>query len=236
MNAVLNSKTSIFLLFLLLYGVNLFSQTSVNGKVISSSTNDAVPFANIYFQGTTKGTTTDFDGYFTLFSEDNYDSLVISYVGYKPKTVPLNVGQNNITIQLDEDVLSLREVEFIAGENPAFEILRNVVNNKKLNDKRSLDAYQYESYTKIEIDIDNLSDKFKNRKPVKKIRAVMDSIEVVAGEDGKPLLPVLFSEAISEFYFRNNPRLKKEIIKKTKVSGIGITDGTLTSQFIGSSF
>ena len=45
----------------------------------------------------------------------------------------------------------------MAGENPAFDVLRNVVRNKSKNDKRKLTAYEYDIYTKIEIDIDNLS-------------------------------------------------------------------------------
>jgi hypothetical protein len=57
---------------------------------------------------------------------------------------------------LEEDVTNLQEVVIKAGENPAFEVLRNVVRNKNKNDKRKLTAYEYDTYTKIEIDVDNL--------------------------------------------------------------------------------
>ena len=99
-----------------------------------------------------------------------------------------------------------------------------------------LKAYQFESYTKIEIDLDNLTDKFRNKKIIKKVRQVIDSVDQIAGEDGEAVLPLFISESISDFYFRNNPELKKELIRKTKISGVGVQDGTLISQFIGSSF
>jgi hypothetical protein len=103
-------------------------------------------------------------------------------------------------------------------------------------DKRSLDAYQSKNYTKIEIDIDNLSEDLNQRKSVRSVTAVLDSIRQLTNEEGKKILPVFFSETVSSFYYRNNPELRKEIIEKTKVTGVGITDGSATSQITGSVF
>src|SRR5690606_39701119 len=74
------------------------------------------------------------------------------------------------------------------------------------------------------------------KKLVQKITQVLDSVERIAGEDGKPILPMFISESVSKFYFRDNPQLRYENILKSKVSGIGVEDGTLVTQFIGSSF
>ncbi len=86
-----------------------------------------------------------------------------------------------------------------AGENPAYEILRRVVRNKNHNDKRKLTAYEYDTYTKVEIDIDNMSDKFRQRRIMKKVTPVLDSVDRIAGEDGKPILPLFISESVSKF-------------------------------------
>ena len=115
----------------------------------------------------------------------------------------------------------MQEVIVYAGENPAFEILRNVVRNKNNNDKRKLTAYEYDTYTKIEVDVDNISDKFREKKIVKKITQVLDSIDRIAGEDGKPILPLFITESVSKIYYSDNPSLKKEKILKTKVNGVG---------------
>ncbi|MEL7005042.1 MAG: DUF5686 family protein, partial [Bacteroidota bacterium] len=236
-----NQSTLTFLSLLLLYGLSLscaFGQkTAVKGRVTDANSGDPVPFANIVFQGTSIGTTTDFDGYYNLETGESVDSISASYVGYKSRTKVVNKGQSQtIDFQLEENVISLQELVFIAGENPAYEILRNVVKNKDKNDKKSLEAYQYETYTKIEIDVDNITDRFKNRKIMKKITQVLDSVERLAGEDGKPILPIFISETISEYYYRNSPKLQHEKILKSKITGVGIEDGTLVSQFIGSSF
>lgn len=212
-------------------------KTIITGKITDANSGDPVPFANIVFKGTSIGTSTDFSGFFRLETNNPTDSLVASYVGYITRSKAVRKGQTQVLdFQLYENVINLQEIVFVAGENPAFEIMRNVVKNKKRNNKRSLEAYQYETYTKIEIDVDNITDRFRNKKFVKKITQVMDSVERMAGEDGKPILPVFISESLSEYYYRNEPRLQHERIIKSKITGVGVEDGTLVSQFIGSSF
>ena len=226
-----------FILTVAPLSVVLGQQTVLSGKITNADTGDPIPFANVIVTGSTIGTTTDFSGYFNLTTSETLDSISVSYIGYNTKTKPVNVNEHQIiNFQLKEHIQNLDEVVFMAEENPAFAILRNVVRNKAKNDKRSLSAYQYESYTKIEIDLDNLTDKFRNRKLVKKVKQVIDSVDQIAGEDGQAVLPLFISESISDFYFRSHPELKKEHIRKTKISGVGIEDGTLVSQFIGSSF
>jgi hypothetical protein len=65
-----------------------------------------------------------------------------------------------------------------------------------------------EAYTKIEIAVDNMSDKFRERKIMKQISQVLDSIDRIAGEDGKPILPMFISENVSKVYFRDNPPIE----------------------------
>lgn len=213
------------------------AQTVVKGKVTDAHSGDPIPFVNIIFKGTTSGTTTDFDGNFSVKTTSRVDSLVVSYIGYTTRTKKVETGVTQVlNFQLEEEVTSLQEIVFHAGENPAFQILRNVVRNKINNDKRRLTAYEYDTYTKIEIDVDNMSDKFRERKVIKKITQVLDSVERIAGEDGKPILPIFISESISKFFYRTDPELRFENILKSKINGVGIQDGTLVTQFIGSSF
>ena len=226
-----------FILLLFLLPAAGIAQTVVKGKVTDANSGDPIPFANIIFKGTTHGTTTDFDGNFTVKTSSSADSLVVSYMGYTTRTKKVQPGISQVVnFQLEEVVTNLQEIVFEAGENPAFEILRNVVRNKSSNDKRKLTAYEYDTYTKIEVDVDNMSDDFRQRKMIKKITQVLDSVEQIAGEDGKPILPIFISESVSKFYYRTDPQLRFENILKSKINGIGIQDGTLVTQFVGSSF
>lgn len=233
----MNKKLSIILALLVMTASHMFGQAvTVQGRVTDSNSGDPIPFSNVVFVGTTVGATTDFDGYYTITTSNFTDSLVASYIGYKNKTKVFRQGVQSLNFQLEEDVINLQEVVFVAGENPAFEIMRRVVSNKSENTKKKLDAYEYETYTKVEIDVDNISEEFRKKKIMQKISQVMDSVDQIAGEDGKPILPLFISETISKFYYRNSPKLSHEKILKTKISGVGVEDGSLVSQFIGSSF
>lgn len=225
------------LLLVLFTRLSQAQETIVEGKVTDSNSGDPIPFVNVVFKGTTSGATTDFDGRFKIKTTLSVDSITVSYIGYKARTKAIKKGiKQLINVQLEEDITKLQEIVINAGENPAFEILRNVVRNKNRNDKRKLTAYEYDTYTKIEIDADHLTEEFRKRKVIQKITQVLDSVERLAGEDGQPILPIFITESVSKLYYRDNPSLKKELILKSKINGVGMEDGTMITQFIGSSF
>jgi hypothetical protein len=227
-----------FLFFLLkLHAPVSGQETIVKGKVTDAETGEALPFASVYFNGTNIGVNTNFEGFFVLKGNVKADSVTAAFFGYKSKTKAITVGiSQTIDFQLYQDVGELEAVVITPGENPAWRILRKVIENKDKNDKSSLSAYEYESYTRAEINIDNISEKLQDKKVMREIAKIYDSLKTRAGEDGKPILPVFVSEAISHFYHRENPSKTKEVIQGTKISGIGITDGSLVSQLIGSTF
>ena len=235
--AFFNRYRSLLIIFCLSATICQAQETIVRGKITDANSGDPIPYVNVIFQETTIGATSDFDGNYELKTTSPGDSIVVSYIGYKVKKKAVTKGISQvINVQLEEDITKLQEVVFVAGENPAFEVLRNVVRNKNNNDKRKLTAFEYDTYTKIEIDVDNLSDKFRQRKVVKKITQVLDSIERIAGEDGKPILPLLITESVSKVYYRDNPSLKYENILRSKINGVGVEDGTTVTQLVGSSF
>lgn len=236
--------SGIWIVGLICFVLGLFSsatlvaqETVVQGKVTDANSGDPIPFVNVIFKGTTVGATTDFDGNYLIKISQPIDSVTASYIGYKTRTKAIKRGTTQtLNFQLAEDVVNLQEVVIRAGENPAWAILRKVVDNKKTNDKRRLSAYEYDTYTKIEIDVDNISEEMREKKFMKKIQQVLDSIDRIAGEDGSPILPLMITESVSKVYYRDNPSLKTEILQKSKINGVGMEDGTLIQQVIGSSF
>ena len=84
-------------------------QIDITGTVTSGSDGDTpLPFITVVVKGTTRGTTTDFDGKYSINAASN-GILVFSYVGYKTKEVPID-GQTTINVSLEEDVAALDEV------------------------------------------------------------------------------------------------------------------------------
>lgn len=227
------------LFFLTLSGCLFAQETIVTGKVTDAATGDPIPFVNVVFKGTSNGMTTDFDGKFRIraLAITPADSIVATYIGYKARSKKIKRGITQVVnIQLEEDVTKLQEVVIKSGENPAFPIIRKVIDNKAINDKRRLSGYEHETYAKMEIDADNISDKLREKKIMRKIAQVLDSMDRIAGEDGKPILPLFITESVSKIYYRDNPSLKKEIISKSKINGVlGEDYSDLLAQMIGPS-
>ncbi|MDI9355552.1 MAG: DUF5686 family protein [Chitinophagaceae bacterium] len=228
-----------FIVFIPLTSLYAQKTTTVTGKVIESKTGNPIPFVNVVFQNTNIGITTDFDGNFYLKTTQPLpkDSLTASYTGYVKKTKKITIGTEQIIhFELSEEIIALKEIVFKAKENPAFKIIRNSIKNKEKHDKRNLSAYEYDSYTKVELDLNNISQSLGNTTIVNKIKKVLDSIQQMKDEKGSAILPVFFSETISKYHYKKNPLLQYEYILKNHASGPGVNEGSPINQMIGASF
>jgi len=101
----------ILLSMLMLLPFAMFAQQTVKGKVLEKSTGQPLPGVNIVVKGTTNGTTTDFDGAFSLNVKDQNAVLVFSYLGYKTQEVA--ASGNFMTISLEDNAQALNEVLII---------------------------------------------------------------------------------------------------------------------------
>lgn len=79
---------------------SLAQQRSISGKVIAADTKEALIGANIQITGTTKGASTNAEGYFTLTVPETAKSLTVSYVGYTAQTVTIGT-QSSLVIALE---------------------------------------------------------------------------------------------------------------------------------------
>jgi hypothetical protein len=222
-------KTTHFYYFLLLILVSMtfYAQTyTISGKVFDSESKEPLPFVPVLIKGTTVGGTTDFDGNYSITTSKLGDSIVATYVSYKKLTRAIKRGENQVVnMPMVLEGVNLLEVVVKAGENPAHRIIRNVIANKEFNNKRKLDAYQYETYNKVEFDLNRIPKEMREKKLFKPIKFVFDNVDSTnSGE--KPSLPIFITEALSEVYYRSNPTLKKEVIKANKITGIENTSVT----------
>ena len=230
MKLTINIKSIIItvLIFISLSGIS--QSTKIRGNIIDKDTKEPVAFASIVFKGSSIGTVTDFDGVYFIETRTPTDSISISYLGYR--TITLKIKKNSfqtINIELEKQGISLQEVKILPGENPAHQLLRSIIANKKANSPAKLNSYQYEVYNKMEIDVNNIDDDFKNKKVFKHFQFIFDYMDtsVVVG---KSFLPVFISETVSDYYYNKNPRREKEVIKASKISGI---ENESISQFTG---
>ena len=90
-------------------------ETKISGIVFDGEFNEPLPFVNVLIDGTTIGTTTDFDGNYNLELLPGKYSIVFSFVGYETlKITEINVEEGKI-------------VELDAIMNPALNSLEEVV-------------------------------------------------------------------------------------------------------------
>ena len=76
----------------------------ISGVVLDQD-NLPLPGANVILKGTTIGTTTDFDGNYSLSIPDGQGSLEFSYIGFKSLTKPITNPVINVIMELDAQQL-----------------------------------------------------------------------------------------------------------------------------------
>lgn len=107
------------------------SQTALKGVVIDTR-NNSVFAANVYLKSNPqKGVTTDFDGKFTINFKSLNDTLIVSFVGFKTKEVPvasINFEKPFVVI-MEENTQSLKEV-IVFAQDPISEKFSVVKMNK----------------------------------------------------------------------------------------------------------
>jgi TonB-dependent starch-binding outer membrane protein SusC len=130
--------------------IQLPQQVELNEKVIKQTVTGSVqdesgavlPGVSIVLKGTQTGTTTNFEGKFSIDVPDSKSILIFSYVGYEPQAV--EVGNKNVLdIRLITDIKSLSEVVVVGyGTQKKSDIISSVVTVKaeKMNKMVTLDA------------------------------------------------------------------------------------------------
>lgn len=204
---------------------------------MDGETGEPLPYVTLIFQGTNIGTTTDFDGTYEISADVDADSLQAQYIGYTPEKKSFIKGVNQkIDFTLFTSAGVLAEAVIKPGVNPAHRIIKAAQQNRKRYNINNLESYEYESYNKVQLAVDNISDKFKKRKIFGAMEPLFDTISSFQSDSSLPVLPVFVSETISDFYYLKTPRRTSEEIKATKVNGVGVGDDSYISQMLGSTF
>ncbi len=87
---------------------------SVSGVVSSFQTGETLPGVNIVIKGTSRGTSTDSEGFYRLANVEEQDTLVFSFLGFETLEVPVR-GRKQIDVRLRETILSSGEELVVVG-------------------------------------------------------------------------------------------------------------------------
>ncbi len=105
---LVTKKIGLFL-FLLMVGLNSFSQNrTISGKVTGKD-GESIPGITVMVKGTTSGTITDMNGNYTMQVGSDAKILVFSYIGMKKQEVAIG-SSNVVNVVMEMDVVSVDEV------------------------------------------------------------------------------------------------------------------------------
>jgi len=111
----MNSKKQFILGIFSLFTIAIYAQSyQVTGKVTDSE-NQPLPGVSVTIEGTSRGTTTDFDGKYAIMVESS-ENLIFSYVGYNEKKLQMD-GTKVFNVVLVSGV-ALKEVVVVGSRNP----------------------------------------------------------------------------------------------------------------------
>ncbi|MEE4258908.1 MAG: TonB-dependent receptor [Bacteroidales bacterium] len=106
----------------------------IKGKVLSESMQTPLPGAMILLKGTTEGTATDEWGNFSIDTDYESGTLVISYIGFKSQEIEFTSHTEFLVINLKSDVIDLSTVSISASKiTPMHSIAQVDVNIRPVN-------------------------------------------------------------------------------------------------------
>ncbi|MEO9894456.1 DUF5686 family protein [Aurantibacter sp.] len=213
----------IFFLFLFIISYLGSSQSKVGGIVLDGF-GEPVAFANVLFKNSTEGTITNDNGRFYMESDNTYETLIVSFLGFKTQEIQLSQKVTyEMEIKMEDETEQLNEVILISGKqskknNPAVEILKKIWAKKRENGVRKFNQYAFNKYEKIEFDLNTIDSALMKKKIFKGLEFVFDDLDT-SRITGKTYLPIFLNETFSTVKGDNILNEEKEKILGNKNSG-----------------
>ncbi|MBR1785651.1 MAG: carboxypeptidase-like regulatory domain-containing protein [Paludibacteraceae bacterium] len=226
-------KRIFHLFFFLALSICCFAQKTshIDGVVRDKDTGEPLSFAQVMFVGTNIGTTSDFDGNFSLTHTQKYTVLTFRMIGYKDKkyTLPVGANRTDVVILMEPEDFQLEEVvitpnshkreHYTRKNNPAVELLKNILSHKGQNNLEWEQDYKVQTYEKLTLaldpfDMDLRKNKF--RRQFLFLENYVDTSEL----DSTTFLNISLRETLSDDFYKKGPKDKKTIVHAKR--GVGL--------------
>ena len=182
-------------------------QFTLTGK-IAEVKGSSVPFASVYVNATTQGTSSNIDGQYKLSLPAGKTELLFTAVGYDDRKVTVVMRENTtLDIVLAPKIFTLNDVIIKAPtENRANEIIKKVIEKRKtyLNE---IEAFSCEVYTKAMQKLLNAPKKFFGR-----------DVATILDLDSNRQGIIYLSEAESKLDFKQRDKIR-EVMISSKIAG-----------------
>lgn len=207
--------------------------TKVRGSVIDAGTGEPVPYAAVFFDGTSIGVSTDEEGRYYIETRDSSAIvLTASILGYVPVSVEVSRGafsEINFELQLDSDLLSAARIR--PDDSYLRQILRQIDEHREIHDPDLGDDWSVRVYSKIELDATH-ADWLATKSFLSSVLEDVVKYRDTSAVTGEPYLPILLSETFSQKYHSKDPRADREVMLANRISGV--TPDNFMRQYTGS--
>lgn len=208
--------------------------TKVRGTVVDVDSGEPIPFAGVWFKGTTIGQSADIDGKFSIETRDTSAvTLVCQFLGYS--TLELDVkrgGFTEVTFRMKQLENELSGAYVKADNRKIKRLLANIERNRHRHDPDKRPYYTCDVYNKMELDLTHPKEQLTSKRFLREFGFVFDYIDTSV-VSGMPYLPLMISETVTERRHTGSPELNREKIIANQISGVN-KDNNLLSQFTGS--
>ena len=207
--------------------------TKVKGRVVDAVTGEGIPFAGVYFKNSSVGVTTDIDGWYALETRvDTLEFLSAYCLGYEEEVKHVSPHRfNTVNFSLNPLLNELNASVVKPDDRYMKYILGRIKEAKKRNNPELRPQYDCEIYSKNEFDLVNPQNPLVRNLLPKDFHFVYEYVDTSL-VSGQPYLPVMITEANSHlFYSKDDPALRKEIVRASRISGID--EEKTVAQFTG---
>ena len=197
---------------------------SASGTVTDAATGKPLEYIAVYFKNTASGCITDSRGEFFVKDASGADTLVVEAIGYgkreilieKETAAGLDIRMEPANIELSGAVVRPKKERYRKKDNPAIDLMRNVIARKDSNRVESSGCYRCSLYEKLTLSLDDYTPDFGKKKKLQYLKEYIDTSEIT----GKPVLAVSIRETLGEFFYRKSPEERKTVRKASRHSGI----------------
>lgn len=204
-------KPTLFIIGLLLTCLStLAQQFTLSGKVTDDQ-GRPVPFASVFIQNTTNGTSANNEGEYSLNLKTGRYTIIYKAVGYKQQLLEVDLKENQSkNVTLKAEVYELQTVSVSASaEDPAYAIIREAIKKRKFY-LQEVKAFTADVYIK---GLQKLLDA-----PKRFLGRDIDEIGKRVGLDSNRRGIVYLSESQSKYSFSYPDQVHEEMVS-SKVSG-----------------
>ena len=186
-------------LFLLLCSTELLAQNgTLSGVIFDAETEETMPYANVIVEGTSKGTYSKADGFYSIKLDTGIVKIRYRFISFRDTVIEFHVRENE---EIEQDVYLKPDVASMEVTVSADRVARKVQQLAKLRDQQNsnLKSYKADVY-KVAI-LSNVGKGFE-----------------YSDAENQELEPIAFSERKSTIRYLSSPERYSETIEANRAS------------------